>query len=56
MRTENISHAQSEEAKHPMEKMLQGREESLPDCKTVEFSGPPALAEFVENFKTEVGI
>ena len=43
-----------------MEKMLQDRDlpmllkESLPDCKTVELSGPPTLGEFVENLKTEV--
>lgn len=41
IRTENIFHAQREEAKHSMEKMLQDQEESLPDCKTVKFSGPP---------------
>ena len=51
--TENISHAQREEAKQSMAKMLQDRE-GLPDCKTVAFSGPPTLGEFVENFKTEV--
>ena len=60
IRTENISRAQTEEAKHSMEKMLQDRDspmllkESLPDCKTVKFSDPSALEEFVENLKTEV--
>ena len=34
-----------------MEKMLQDHEESLPDCKTVKFSGPPSHGEFVENFR-----
>ena len=43
-----------------MEKMLQDRDspmllkESLPDFKTVKFSGPPTLEEFLENLKTEV--
>ena len=60
IRTENISHAPKEEAKHSMEKMLQDRDspmllkESLPDFKTVKFSGPPTLGEFLENLKTEV--
>ena len=59
-RTENISHAQTKEAKHSMEKMLQDCDspillkESLPDCKTLKFSGPPTLGEFVDNLKTEV--
>lgn len=28
--------------------------ESLVDCKTVKFFGPPTLGEFVENLKIEV--
>ena len=28
--------------------------ESLPDCKTVKFSGPPTLGQFVGNLKAEV--
>ena len=58
--TENISRAQKEEAKHSMEKNLQDLDspmplkESLVDCKTVKFFGPPTLGEFVENLKTEV--
>lgn len=43
-----------------MEKMLQDPDsamllkESLSDCKTVKFFGPPTLGEFVEDLKTEV--
>ena len=60
IRTENISHAQTKEAKHSMEKMLQDRDspmllkESLSDCKTVKFVGPPTLGEFVENLRLTV--
>ena len=60
IRTENISRAQKEEAKHSMEKNLQDLDspmplkESLVDCKTVKFFGPPTLGESVENLKTEV--
>ena len=61
IRTENISRGQKEEAKHSMEKNLQDLDspmplkESLVDCKTVKFFGPPTLGESVENLKTEVG-
>ena len=43
-----------------MEKNLQDLDspmplkESLVDCKTVKFFGPPTLGEFVENLKKEV--
>ena len=63
IRTENISRAQTEGAKHSvtMEKqILQDRDsptllkESLLDCKNAKFFGPPILGEFAENLKTEV--
>lgn len=60
IRTENMSRVQTKEAKHSMEKILQDRDllmllkESFLDCKTVKFSCPPTLGEFVENLKTEV--
>ena len=60
IRTENFSRAQTEEAKHSVEKILQDLDspmplkESLVDCKTVKFFGPPTPGEFVEDLKTEV--
>ena len=60
IRTENFSRAQTEEAKHSVEKILQDLHspmplrESLVDCKTVKFFGPPTPGEFVEVLKTEV--
>lgn len=62
IRTDNISCAQTEEAKHSMDKMLQDHDspmrlkESLLDCKTVKFSGPPTLGEFVENLQLRLSI
>ena len=60
IRTENISRAQTEEAKHSTEKILQDLDSLMPlkellvDSKMRKFFGPPTLGEFVENLKTEV--
>ena len=60
IRTENISRAQTEDAKYSMETKIQEcnspmlLKESLVDCVTEKNFGPPTLDEFVKNLKTEI--
>ena len=61
--TENISRTQKEEAKHSFpEKSPQDLDspmplkESLADCKTVKFFGPPTLGVSVENLRLHSSI